>query len=250
MGSLPAAVVGYGDGGWVSAGGCSPEELSSPLASVRVGVCTRTDSQNKPVPVWEISVKSVFCKSWPGSCFHITNQKQLDVFLGASAFPNPFTALSLPLEMEKMCSRASMEVCQQLIPFGGAGHHIIGWPWCDCSKKGRKNLCWGVRTSLQKGFCSPGAYKKGMSTDTLDPAVSLPLSLYKLYLLQPFRNIGQGWVFFYPEVPEHLRLKIVFCPLPLLFLLHWLSLVGGQLLTAVSCTCPSLPSEKHLLGVF
>lgn len=148
VGLLPAAVAGYGDGGWVSAGGCSPEELSSPLASVRVGVCTRTDSQNKPVPVWEISVKSVFCKSWPGSCFHITNQKQLDVFLGASAFPNPFMALSLPLEMERTCSRASVEVCQQLTPFGGAGHHIIGWPRCDCRKKGRKNLCWGVRTSL------------------------------------------------------------------------------------------------------
>lgn len=79
-GSLPAAAVGDGDGGWVRAGGCSPEEPSSPLASVRVGVCTCTDSQNKPVPVWEISVKSVFCKSWPGSCFHITNQKQLDFF--------------------------------------------------------------------------------------------------------------------------------------------------------------------------
>lgn len=84
----PAAVVGYGGGGWVSASGCSSEDLSFPLTSVYVGVCTRMCSQNKSVPVWEINVKSVFCKSWPGSCFHITNQKQLDVFLGASAFPN------------------------------------------------------------------------------------------------------------------------------------------------------------------
>lgn len=77
---------------------------------MRVGVCTRTDSQDKSVPVWEISVKSVFCKSWPGSCFHITNQKQLDVFLGASAFPDHCTAVSLPLEKGRTCSRASVEV--------------------------------------------------------------------------------------------------------------------------------------------
>lgn len=76
----------------------------------------------------------------------------------------------------------------------------------------------------------------------------LPLCLYKLCLLQPFRNIGQGWLFFYPEVPEHLRLKILFCLLRPLFLLHSLSLLGIQLLIAVSCMCPSLPSEKHLLG--
>lgn len=56
--------------------------------------------------------------------------------------------------------------------------------------------------------------------------------------------------FFYPEVPEHLRLKILFSLLPPLFLLHSLSLVGSQLLIAVSWMCPSLPSEKHLLGVF
>lgn len=101
------------------AGGCSPEEPSSPLASVRVGVCTRTDSQNKSVPVWEISVKSVFCKSWPGSCFHITNQKQLVFFfffLGASAFPNHCMAVSVSIEKGRMCCRASVEVCQQLIP--------------------------------------------------------------------------------------------------------------------------------------
>lgn len=113
----PATAVGYGDGGWVSAGGWSPEDLSFPLASVRVGVCTRTYSQNKSVPVWEISVRSVFCKSWPGSCFHITNQKQLAVLLGGSAFPKQCTALSLPVEKGRTCSRAiftkslSMEVC-------------------------------------------------------------------------------------------------------------------------------------------
>lgn len=101
---------------------------------------------------------------------------------------------------------------------------------------------------MQKGFCSPGAYKKGMSTDMLDPAGSLPLCLYKLHLLQPFRNRGQRWCFFYPEVPEHLRLKILSSLLPPLFLLHSLALVGNQLLIAVSCPCPSLPSEKHLLG--
>lgn len=82
----PAAAVGYGDGGSVSAGGWSPEDPSFPLASVCVGVCTRTYSQNKSVPVWQISVKSVFCKSWPGSYFHITNQKQLAVFWGGLCF--------------------------------------------------------------------------------------------------------------------------------------------------------------------
>lgn len=198
----PASAVGCGDEGWVSAGGWSPEDLSFPLASVRVGVCTRMYSQNKSVPVWEISVKSVFCKSWPGSCFHITNQKQLAVSLGASAFPNQCMTLSLALEKGRTRFRAiftkktpSMEVCWYFIP--------VWWSWASCDSvasmrlqcKGRKNPCWGMGTNLQKGFCSPDAYKKGASTDTLDLAVSLPLSLCKLYLLQCPRCFKQGGVF-------------------------------------------------------
>lgn len=155
----PAAAVGCRDGGWVSAGGWSPEDLSFPLASVRVGVCTRTYSQNKSVPVWEISVKSVFCKSWPGSCFHITNQKQLAVFLGGLCFSESArgSVSSFRKGEGRTCSRAifykkplhegALAVCLALVALG-----MTVWTTCDCSSKGRKNLCWGMGTNLQKRF--------------------------------------------------------------------------------------------------
>ena len=248
--------VGYGDGGWVSAGGWSPEDLSFPLASVRVGVCTRTCSQNKSVPVWEISVKSVFCKSWPGSCFHITNQKQLAVFFGASAFPNQCTALSLPLEKgregcapEPFLRKASPWRCISILSrFGGAGHPMTVWAMCDCSSKGRRKPCWGMGTNLQKSFSSPDAYKKGTSTDTLDLAVSLPL--YKPYLLQPSRNLEQRgffrfFFFFLPksawspeaENPVLTSASSSCSPMLGVSLIHY-PWWGGKLLIAVSCKHP------------
>lgn len=69
----------------VTAGAWSPADPSS-LSHLHVWVCTRSYSPNKSVPVWEISVKSVFCKSWLGSCFHVTNPKQLAAFFGGLCF--------------------------------------------------------------------------------------------------------------------------------------------------------------------
>lgn len=133
----------------VSAGGWSPEDLSFSLACV--GVRTRTYSQNKSVPVWEISVKSVFCKSWPGSCFHITNQRQFAVFLGASVSS---------YSKKKDVTRSRAAFLQNLSPgrcvssssqFSGAGCRVIAWP----QRYGKGKPVLGDGDNLQKRFLLP-----------------------------------------------------------------------------------------------
>ncbi|XP_035191389.1 uncharacterized protein LOC118171951 [Oxyura jamaicensis] len=64
-------VSSLGDGGWDWCWWLEPSSELSP----RVGVRMRPYGPSKSVPVGEISVKSVFCKSWLSSRFHIANQK-------------------------------------------------------------------------------------------------------------------------------------------------------------------------------
>lgn len=225
----PTGGVGYGDGGWVSAGGWRPGDLGFPLASVRVGVCTCMYSQNKSVPVWEISVKRVFCKSWPGSCFHITNQKAVScvfvfwVFLGgggrlcfsksAHGSASSFTKGKDMLQSHFYKKPLLWSYVTSLSWFGGAGCHTAAWTMYDCSAREGKSHPGGWGPTCKKVSAPLDLTRKGASTDRLDLAVSLPLSLYKSHLLHHSRCLEWGR-HFYPKVPEHLRLIFLFSLLP------------------------------------